>query len=125
FPEELPSESVQGNTQSWFDLFDPTQDERASVERATGLKLPTREQLSDVESRERRQRRALSERARRNAHRQRGRDALAGRIRALAARTRHHPLCTPAFLRPGDREASPGWQGSNERRDIHASGRGD
>jgi magnesium transporter len=50
FPEDLPSESVQGNNQSWFDLFDPTQDERASVERVTGLALPTREQLSEVES---------------------------------------------------------------------------
>jgi magnesium transporter len=50
YPVERPSESTQGSKQSWFDLFDPTQDERASVERATGLKLPTREQLSEVES---------------------------------------------------------------------------
>jgi magnesium transporter len=50
FPVERPSESTQGGKQLWFDLFDPTQDERASVERATGLKLPTREQLSEVES---------------------------------------------------------------------------
>ena len=39
FPVERPSESTQGGKQSWFDLFDPTEDERASVERATGLKL--------------------------------------------------------------------------------------
>jgi magnesium transporter len=50
FPGDRPSESTQGAKQSWFDLFDPTEDERASVERATGLKLPTREQLSEVES---------------------------------------------------------------------------
>jgi magnesium transporter len=50
FPAERPSESTQGAKQSWFDLLDPTEDERASVERATGLKLPTREQLSEVES---------------------------------------------------------------------------
>jgi magnesium transporter len=50
FPAERPSESTQGAKQSWFDLYDPTQDERASVERVTGLKLPTREQLSEVES---------------------------------------------------------------------------
>jgi magnesium transporter len=50
FPVDRQSESTQGGKQSWFDLFDPTEDERASVERATRLKLPTREQLSEVES---------------------------------------------------------------------------
>jgi magnesium transporter len=35
---------------SWLDLLDPTEDERASVERNYMLKLPSREQLSEVES---------------------------------------------------------------------------
>jgi magnesium transporter len=35
---------------SWLDLFDPTEDERASVERNYRLKLPSREELSEVES---------------------------------------------------------------------------
>ena len=50
FPEERPSESTEGAKQLWSDLFDPTQEERLSVQRVTGLKLPTREQLSEVES---------------------------------------------------------------------------
>lgn len=44
FLVELPSESTQGGKQSWFDLFDSTGDKRASMERATGLKVPTHEQ---------------------------------------------------------------------------------
>jgi magnesium transporter len=35
---------------SWLDLLDPTEDERASVERNYRLKLPSREELSEVES---------------------------------------------------------------------------
>ncbi len=35
---------------SWLDLLDPTQEERASVESKYGLKLPSREELSEVES---------------------------------------------------------------------------
>jgi magnesium transporter len=35
---------------SWLDLFDPTEDERASVERNYRFKLPSREKLSEVES---------------------------------------------------------------------------
>lgn len=34
----------------WFDLLEPTNEERASVENKVGLKLPLREQLSEVES---------------------------------------------------------------------------
>jgi magnesium transporter len=35
---------------SWLDLLDPTEDEKASVESTCGLKLPSREELSEVES---------------------------------------------------------------------------
>lgn len=35
---------------SWLDLLDPTQEERASVESNYGLELPSREELSEVES---------------------------------------------------------------------------
>jgi magnesium transporter len=35
---------------SWLDLFDPTEDERASVERNYGFKLPSRQELSEVVS---------------------------------------------------------------------------
>jgi magnesium transporter len=35
---------------SWLDLLDPTDDERASVERSYRFKLPSREELSEVES---------------------------------------------------------------------------
>jgi magnesium transporter len=35
---------------SWLDLLDPTQGESASVESTYGLKLPSREELSEVES---------------------------------------------------------------------------
>jgi magnesium transporter len=34
----------------WFDLLEPTNEERASVESKVGLKLPLREELSEVES---------------------------------------------------------------------------
>ncbi|HJU15907.1 MAG TPA: magnesium transporter CorA family protein [Stellaceae bacterium] len=34
----------------WFDLVDPTEAERATVERATGLSVPTRAQISEIES---------------------------------------------------------------------------
>jgi magnesium transporter len=34
----------------WLDLLDPTEDEKASVESKHGLKLPSREELSEVES---------------------------------------------------------------------------
>jgi len=36
-------------TVSWIDLMQPTDDERASVERSYGLKLPSREELGEVE----------------------------------------------------------------------------
>ena len=49
YPVDLPSDGKQGAKPYWFDLVDPTGDDRASVERATGLKLPTREHLSEVE----------------------------------------------------------------------------
>ncbi len=35
---------------SWLDLLDPTQEERASVERNFHIELPSREELSEVES---------------------------------------------------------------------------
>ncbi len=35
---------------SWLDLLDPTPEERATVERNFGLELPSRDDLSEVES---------------------------------------------------------------------------
>jgi len=35
---------------SWLDLFDPTETERKSVESTYGLRLPSREELSEIES---------------------------------------------------------------------------
>jgi magnesium transporter len=34
----------------WWDLLDATDEERAAVEQATGLRVPTREQISEIES---------------------------------------------------------------------------
>jgi magnesium transporter len=50
YPVDPPAESAQGGKPTWFDLADPSDDERTSVERVTGFRLPTREQLSEVES---------------------------------------------------------------------------
>ncbi len=33
----------------WLDLFNPTDDERVATERATGLRVPTREQINEIE----------------------------------------------------------------------------
>jgi magnesium transporter len=50
YPVDRPSPAPQGAKPLWFDLFDPSEDDRASVQRTAGLKLPSREQLSEVES---------------------------------------------------------------------------
>ena len=50
YPVNLKSPSTQGAQPIWFDLCDPTDEERARVERATEFKLPSRDQLSEVES---------------------------------------------------------------------------
>jgi magnesium transporter len=42
--------SLHAGKVSWLDLLDPTPDERAIVESDYGLKLPSREDLSEVES---------------------------------------------------------------------------
>ncbi|MBV9959123.1 MAG: magnesium transporter CorA family protein [Acidobacteria bacterium] len=44
-----PSTSAPGAPPYWVDLVDPSADERASVELAFGLRLPTREDLAEVE----------------------------------------------------------------------------
>jgi magnesium transporter len=49
-PANRQSETQQDAKATWFDLVDPTDEERAKAERATQFKLPTREQLSEVES---------------------------------------------------------------------------
>lgn len=54
----LPSQASRGKGAdvhaarkvSWLDLLDPTEDEKVNVERKYGLKLPSREELSEVES---------------------------------------------------------------------------
>jgi magnesium transporter len=43
-PDRLPGETV------WIDLLDPTPEERAYVERGAGVRLPTRAELSEIES---------------------------------------------------------------------------
>src|SRR6266568_2085348 len=43
-PDRLPDETV------WVDLLDPTPEERAYVERGAGVRVPTRAQLSEIES---------------------------------------------------------------------------
>lgn len=50
YPVDRPSPAPQGGKPLWFDLFEPSEDDRASVQRTAGLKLPSREQLSEVES---------------------------------------------------------------------------
>ena len=44
-----PEEPAREGT-PWFDLLSPTDEERASVERATGLVVPARAELAEVES---------------------------------------------------------------------------
>src|SRR5205807_9192185 len=34
----------------WIDLFDPTDEEKSSLERTFGLRVPTREELSEIET---------------------------------------------------------------------------
>ncbi len=46
YPADRPSQQIRV---AWYDLLDPTEEDRGSVQRATGLELPTREQLSEVE----------------------------------------------------------------------------
>jgi magnesium transporter len=46
-PDELHREGQDGH--SWFDLQDPTPEESAEVERVTGLRVPTREELTAIE----------------------------------------------------------------------------
>jgi magnesium transporter len=50
YPVDRPSPAPQGAKPLWFDLCQPTEEERAKVERATGFKLPSRDHLSEVES---------------------------------------------------------------------------
>jgi magnesium transporter len=42
--------SLSSGEALWFDLLEPTNEERARVESKAGLKLPSREELSEVES---------------------------------------------------------------------------
>src|SRR5262249_10653265 len=50
YPASARVETHSPHKVSWIDLLDPTQEERASVETRYGLKLPSREELSEVES---------------------------------------------------------------------------
>jgi len=50
YPASAHAEAHAARKVSWLDLLDPTQEERASVERDYGLELPSREELSEVES---------------------------------------------------------------------------
>lgn len=50
YPVTPQPQSSQGAKPIWFDLCEPTEEERARVEQATGFKLPSRDQLSEVET---------------------------------------------------------------------------
>ena len=51
YPASARAEGPQAaGTVWWIDLLDPTNEERADVERTYGLKLPSRQELSEVES---------------------------------------------------------------------------
>ena len=51
YPASAPAGAPQAEGKVWWiDLLDPTNEERASVERTSGLKLPSRQELSLVES---------------------------------------------------------------------------
>lgn len=55
-PQDIASGSQKVTDQGrphkavWWDLIDATDEENAAVERATGLKVPTREEISEIES---------------------------------------------------------------------------
>jgi len=53
-PQEGSSQERSGDSPVpqpvWWDLLDGTDEERARVERSTGLQVPTREQISEIES---------------------------------------------------------------------------
>jgi magnesium transporter len=50
YPAFARAEAHAARKVSWLDLLDPTQDERSIVESDYGLQLPSREELSEVES---------------------------------------------------------------------------
>jgi magnesium transporter len=51
YPARPPAEALHAAGEIlWFDLLDPTTEEKASVESKLGLELPSREELSEVES---------------------------------------------------------------------------
>jgi magnesium transporter len=50
YPVDMRLPATQGAKPIWLDLFEPTDEERTQVEQATGFKLPSRDQLSEVES---------------------------------------------------------------------------
>src|SRR5215470_14731974 len=50
YPASARVDAHNARKASWLDLIDPTQEERASVQREYRLKLPSREDLSEVES---------------------------------------------------------------------------
>src|SRR6266852_9884151 len=50
YPASAHAEAHAARKVSWIDLLDPTKEERDSVETKYGLELPSREELSEVES---------------------------------------------------------------------------
>ncbi len=50
YPPSARAGAPAGTTVSWFDLLDPSAEERARVEGACGFELPSREDLSEIES---------------------------------------------------------------------------
>src|SRR6516162_8664289 len=48
--ESLSSSSRDLAHQTWFDLVDPTEAERSTFERASGLRVPSKNELGEIEA---------------------------------------------------------------------------
>jgi len=46
----IPATATSLSDAAWIDLLEPTEEERQRVEQATGLRLPTREDIEEIES---------------------------------------------------------------------------
>ncbi len=48
--EGLSASNLDSAQQAWFDLVDPTETERAAFERASGLRVPSKNELGEIEA---------------------------------------------------------------------------
>ena len=49
-PPVAVSDETQSDTAAWLDLLDPTEEERALAHTLTGLRIPTRQEVEEIES---------------------------------------------------------------------------